>query len=56
VWIKWTSSKTWIDGQYYRDRVLAEFILDDARLKIGSEYSFNMIKQGGTWLMPPRVY
>ncbi len=37
-WIKWTSSKTWIDGQYYRDRVLAEYILDDERLKVGSEY------------------
>jgi hypothetical protein len=36
--IKWTSTKTWINGQYYRDNVLARYILDDDRLKIGSDY------------------
>ncbi len=57
-WIKWTFAKTWIDGQYYRDRVLAELILDDERLKVGSEYGgmFQHDQARGTWLTPPRGY
>jgi len=37
-WIKWTSSKPWIDGEYYRNNILARYVLNDARLKIDSEY------------------
>ena len=37
-WIKWTSSKSWINGEYYRDNILAVHVLNDKRLKINSKY------------------
>jgi hypothetical protein len=36
--IKWTSEKPWINGQYYRDNILANYVLENEDLKIGSEY------------------
>jgi hypothetical protein len=32
-YIKWTSSKSWINGKYYRNNVLAKHVLTDKRLK-----------------------
>ncbi len=36
--IKQTSSKTWINSVYYRDDILARYVLNDERLKIGLQY------------------
>jgi hypothetical protein len=35
---KLTSSKTWINGEYYRNTVLARYVLNDEWFKIGAQY------------------
>lgn len=49
--IKWMASKSWINGQYYQENILARYILDDERLKIDSEFggSSSTIKHLATW-------
>ncbi len=36
--IKWASSKTWINEEYFRNNVFARYVLNDERLKIESQY------------------
>lgn len=36
--IKWTSEKPWINGEYYRETILAKYVLEDKELQVGSDY------------------
>ncbi len=36
--IRWMSSKSWINGEYYRNSILARYVLHKERLKNGSEH------------------
>jgi hypothetical protein len=54
--IKWTSSKTWINGEYYRNNVLARYVLNEERLKIGSQYGGKFLhdRAQGHWTKATR--
>ena len=38
--IKWVRNKTWIDGEYYRENILKEFVVTDERLKKSNKDGF----------------
>jgi hypothetical protein len=36
--IKWTSSGTWINGEYYHQNILKKYVLNNWRLKNDSDF------------------
>ncbi len=36
--IKWTSSGTWINGEYYHENLLKKYVYNNGRLKNDSDF------------------
>ncbi len=55
--IKWTSSGTWINGEYYRENILKKYVLNDKNdSDFGGMFFSSMTKLGLTWRQQLKIF